>query len=136
MRSVLVLIVAILSGCAGQTLDTNLPYLVGKDVPYAISVLGAPTSVSEFEGTQFVSWSVNQQGTMILPTSNTSTSTSYVGGTSFYGTTTTNGTMQVPVSAFCTITLHARGGTITTWEWRGNEAGCGHFASRLKDLSK
>ena len=133
---VLVLIVAILSGCSGQTLGKNLPYLVGKDVPYAISVLGAPTSVSEFGGTQFISWSVNQQSTMILPTSNTSNSTGYVGGTSVYGTTTTSGTMQVPVSAFCTITLHARGGTITTWEWRGNEAGCSQFASRLKGLSK
>jgi hypothetical protein len=135
MRIFLILTAVILSGCAGQTLNKNLPHLVGKDIQYAINVLGAPSSVSEYGGAQFVSWSVNHQGAMILPTSNTSTTTGYVGTTPVYGTTTTTGTMVVPINAVCTVTLHVQGGTVTRWEWRGNEAGCSQFASRVKSLS-
>ncbi len=136
MRILLILIVLIIFGCAGQTLNKNLPYLMGKNIQYAINVLGAPSNVSEYGGTQFVSWSVNHQGSMILPTSNTSTTTGYVGTMPVYGTTTTMGTMVVPINAVCTVTLHVQGGAITRWEWQGNEAGCSQFASRVQSLSK
>lgn len=135
MRILAVLLAIVLAGCASKVLNENLPHLVGKDIQFAINVLGAPSSVSEFGETRFVSWSVNHRGSMILPTTSTSNTTGYIGSTPVYGSTTSSGTMVVPTSAVCTVTLHVRNETVTRWEWRGNEAGCETFASRVKSLS-
>lgn len=136
LRSLMLVLVVLLSGCAGKTLTKNLPHLVGKDIDYAVGILGAPSKVTEYESTRFVSWSVNHRGSMILPTTNTSTTSGYVGSMPVYGSTTTTGTQVVPTNAVCTVTLHVQSGVVTRWEWRGNEYGCEQFADRVKHLSK
>ncbi len=136
MRLYILGILLVLTGCAGSTLTQNLPYLVGRDIQTAIGVLGAPTGVTEYGEMQFVSWSVNHQGSMIVPTTTTTTTTGYVGTTPVYGSTVSSGTRVVPTNAVCTVTLHVHDQRITNWEWRGNENGCRQFANRVKHLSQ
>ena len=137
MRMIYLFIVTgatLLTGCAGKTLNKNLPGLMYKPASYAVNVLGAPTRVSEYGSTRFLNWSVNQQGSMIMPTTNTSSTVGYIGSNMVYGTTTTYGSMVVPTSAVCSITLHERDDMIVNWEWQGNQYGCSQFASRIDGL--
>lgn len=129
-------VIFVLTGCASKTLTKKLPYLIGKDIDYAISILGAPSKVTRYGDTDFVSWTVSQQGTMILPDYNTITTRGYVDSMPLYGYSTYTGSKVVPVNADCTITLYVQEGTVTGGQWSGNEFGCEYFANVLKQLSE
>ena len=127
----LFLLVISLTSCAtfGQ-MERGLTELQGEDIQTAFNVLGYPSGKQVFGTDTVYYWSVNSSGTLLLPHSTSTYGT--VGTTPVYGTTYS--TQAVPIHYNCLIKIVAdEYGTIKSWEYRGNIAGCEGYIDRLNE---
>ena len=121
--------ILVLAGCVtfGQ-LEEGLNLLGGRSESEVFNALGYPDGKQEIgEETMYI-WSTNR--TMLLP--NTQTTTGYVGGTPFYGTSTTTSTLNLN----CTIKIIFSSGMVKTWQYQGNLGGCEPYINRLNNYFK
>lgn len=101
-----------LSGCSSQVMNSKLPNLVGKEIDYAIDILGEPTTVKRYGNRQVVEWAFTHKGLMfhsgLVP--------------------------QNKRKANCSITLRVKKDIITDWNWEGNDQGCKFYTSRVEKI--
>lgn len=118
----LVLVAALASGCAWNTIQPAMDGLVGKHVDDAIRYLGYPDEDAMLAGHRIISW--YRRDSMTLP--HTSSVTNPYTGTTMSMTSysTANLACQIRVEVDADL-------IIRTWEGNGNEGACAHFASRL-----
>ncbi len=118
-------VVALLCGCATQQLNTGLQTLVGQNIQTAISHLGYPDGQRIVMGDTIYVWSTNRN--VVMPLNTTSTTTGAVGGTPYYGTTSSM--QMVPMAFQCTVQIATTSdGTIKSFQWEGNQGGCQRYA--------
>ena len=110
----MILVVLILTGCASQTLNSKLPLLVGKDIDYAIGILGKPTVTTEFGHLQIVEWNFNHTGDIIQS-----------------GLVAISGNKDK-----CSIKLRVRKNIIQDWDWDGNEKGCKFYSTSVEKIAE
>lgn len=109
----LVCTAALLAGCATAQLDKGLKGLVGQNIDQAVKRLGYPTSERTTLGTKIYTWSTSFGG--VIPSA---TSANTVG--------------VVPVNYACKVELIVdAAGTITDYDWEGDQGGCEGFADRV-----
>lgn len=117
-----------LTGCMTARMNDGLNTMLGKPISYAVGRLGYPDGQREMMGDTLYVWSTNHQA--VLPVYNASSTTGTVGGTPFYGTTSSMGLMRA--QAYCTIQIAVTPqGLIKTYQWNGNPIGCRGYASAL-----
>ena len=130
-----VLVLSMLAGCAFQILDEGLPYLMGKPIDEAVSVLGFPSSKLEMAGSTIYVWDNRYSAAVPIYGTTTTTTTGWVGTTPVYGTTSTPNVTYVPVQHQCQIKLSVdASGFINRWEYFGNQGGCQYYANGVKRL--
>lgn len=133
-KSIGALVLAItLAGCAtfGQ-LEAGLTALIGRPESEAFNALGYPDGKQEFGGDTVYIWGRNQNTTMFMPS--TQTTTAYVGMTPVYATTTS---MQaIPMNYNCTVKIIVANGVIKSWDYSGNLGGCTPYIRRINDYTK
>jgi hypothetical protein len=123
----------LLAGCiTNQAFSERLNTLVGEPIDVAISKLGYPSSERQVAGRHLYVWSVDRNGTILVPQQ------SYANGysTGPFGTTTyqaTATTMQaMPVNYVCEIDFEVdMADRIRSFQFSGNQGGCRPFYSRL-----
>lgn len=119
-------------GCASTYVDAGLNDLLGKNINLAFKVMGYPDAKQEFGGDIIYIWGHSSSSTMFVPQVNTTTG--YVGSNSFTANTYSN--VAVPVNANAKIKIVSdSSGTITGYEWQGNQYGLGVYSNRLKKYS-
>jgi hypothetical protein len=123
----------IFSGCVGSMIENGLNALQNKDVRTAFNVLGYPSGKQDFGSETVYFWSFSESGTQFVP--QTSTTSGSIGTVPVYGTTTYN--QAVPYNYNCQIRLITdKSDRIIMWDYKGNLAGCSHYATRLNDYYK
>ena len=131
----LVLLSALLSSCALQTLKEGLPYLVGQPIESAVNVLGLPNTKMEMAGYTIYEWSNQYSSTIPITQANTTYTSGNAGTTPVYGTTTSYSTNYVLVNNRCRIKLAvSEDDIIQRWEYFGNQGGCQYYANGVKKL--
>jgi hypothetical protein len=131
---------ALLTSCASQALNENLPHLQGKDIYLAIRYLGHPDAETTIAGKKVYIWGHQQSGTYLQTINTPYYGSAYgsAGSLTYQGQTTT----VVPQSYndTCLIKLIAnKKGIIEDWQWKGNEDGCSHYMNamhRIADVVK
>jgi hypothetical protein len=124
-RTSFLLCLLLLAACATQQLNTGLQTLIGHNIREAMSHLGYPDGQREIMGDTIYIWSTNRSG--VLPMNMPATTTGTVGGVPYSGTTTSMA--FVPIAIRCTVQIAvAPDGTIKSYQWEGNEAGCKRYA--------
>ena len=119
-------------GCASTYVDRGLSDLLGKNIQLAFNVMGYPDTKQEFGNKTVYIWGHSSSSTMFVP--QVATTTGYVGGTTY--TANTFGSTLVPINAQAKIKIVAdSSGTITNYEWQGNQYGLGVYSNRLKNYS-
>lgn len=118
----------VMTGCAtfGQ-LEEGMNSLVGRSESEVFHVFGYPDGKQELGGSTVYVWGNNQNTTMFLP--QTTSTTGYVGTTPVYGTTIT--TQAIPMNFQCTIKVGVSSGIVNTWQANGNLGGCEPYIDRL-----
>lgn len=117
-----------LSGCATQQLDRGLQGLLGHNIQEVVAIWGYPDAQREVMGDTVYIWSTNQNVSMPLMTS--STTTGHIGGTPVYGTTSQ--LQFVPMAFACTVQLAVNPDRmIKNYQWEGNQGGCRRYSSRF-----
>jgi len=135
LRVIALLLLSTIAGCALQTLEKGLPYLVGKPIDAAVNVLGFPNSRMDIAGYTIYVWDNRYSSTIPIVSTNTATTTGYVGVTPVYGTTSGTTVNYVPVHYQCQIKLSVdASGLINRWEYFGNQGGCQHYANGVKRI--
>lgn len=135
MRALLVSIVLLVAGCAGQVLNEGLPYLLGKPIHSAVNVLGLPSSRTVMGSYTIYEWTNAHSGTVPISTPNTSYTSGHIGGTALNASTTSYSTNYIPVNYVCSIKLAVDSNeVIQRWEFRGNQGGCQYYANGVKTL--
>jgi hypothetical protein len=123
----------IFSGCVGSMIENGLNALQGRDVRAAFNVLGYPSGKQDFGSEIVYFWSYSDSGTQFVP--QTSTTSGLIGNVPVYGTTTYN--QAVPYNYNCLIRLITdKSDRIIMWDYKGNLAGCSHYAGRLNAYYK
>lgn len=129
MKITVLLLALLTSACATRHLTQGLQGLVGQNIQAAVARLGYPNGQREIMGDTIYVWSINRN--VVLPMTNTTTSSGVVGGTPYYGTTSSPGFM--PMQLACTVQIATTpDGTIKSFQWEGNEAGCRRYASGFR----
>lgn len=119
-------VVLALGGCAQKQLEAGLTSRVGTNVNSLFNTIGMPQQEKTIAGQKVYVWANQQTNTMFMPTT---TTTGYVGMTPY---TATNYT-PMQMNASCVIEVAVDDSNrITRWQFNGNEAGCGPYASRLR----
>jgi len=125
MRNILVLIAALLAGCASIDATIQQKYL-GRHVDEAIRSYGYPTQERHVAGRKVYSWQV--QNSMMVPNYTTSTTTGTVGRYPVYGTTQQYGAPTIHQMS-CQLDLEVDGAEIVSnYSWAGHLGACGLFA--------
>ena len=125
MRYLALMMAVALAGCALEAVRDRMAGYRGQPVSALIDKLGIPTEERVIAGRKVYIWSTSRN--MVLPITNTSTTSGYVGTTPYYGTTTTPSYM--PINANCSIQLTTDSrGVITRYQWEGNQPGCRLYA--------
>jgi hypothetical protein len=126
------LLLMLLSGCASTYVDTGLNDLLGKNIRTAFNVIGYPDSQQKFGSDTVYIWGHSSSSTLYVPQVNTTTG--FVGGNSFAANTYSNS--AVPINANAKIKIIADyTGTISSYEWQGNQYGLAVYSRRLKEYS-
>jgi hypothetical protein len=134
-RLFVVLVLALVSGCAFSTLNKGLPYLTGEHIDAAVNVLGLPNQQMQVGSYTVYVWDNRYSSTIPIYNTTTSTTTGMVGTVPVYGTTTTGTMNYVPVQYQCQIKLQVDSNNIVQrWEYFGNQGGCKYYANRVKRL--
>jgi hypothetical protein len=124
----LIAILAGLSGCLSDQMNKGLSFMVGQNIQYAVARLGYPDAQRTMLGDTIYVWGTSRDVDVPMTTSSSTYGT--VGSTPYSGTT--YGTTFVRANLNCTIQLGTTpDGTIKTWQWNGNMAGCMQYARRL-----
>lgn len=137
-RILLALAIVSLSGCASfSQLDDGLNALVGKPLSTAVDTLGVPNGERVITGRHYVQWGRTSAGFMPMPTNSYTYGTANVGSSYGNYSATTLGTIYVPVSYNCTVTLTVDSNErISDWSYDGNLGGCAPYIERLKNYRK
>jgi len=110
MRYLIIVMVTCLVGCATQELNEGLQQVVGQPIDVLVNDWGYPSEQREIMGQTLYVWT-NDNGVMAMPT--------YGGGA--YAARLT-----------CTIQVAVNDkNIITSYQWSGNNGGCGSFANRI-----
>ncbi|HXJ38439.1 MAG TPA: hypothetical protein VNH18_04120 [Bryobacteraceae bacterium] len=120
-----------LAGCVSvsEKLTADLRPFIGSDIKKLSAWLGYPDSKREMFGDTIYTWSTDHRSTMTLPTFTQTTGD--IGGTPF--SATTQGTEDVPLHFFCTLTVATdEKGIVKNFSFKGNNAGCAKFAKALE----
>lgn len=132
-RPLVLLMAALVSGCAFDTLNKALPYLQGQPLDAAVNALGLPNQQMQIGPYTVYVWDNRYSSTIPIYSTTRSSTTGTVGGVPVYGTTTTGTTNYVPVQYQCQIKLEVDSNNIIRrWEWAGNQGGCQYYANRVK----
>lgn len=121
-RSLIVLMVASVAGCAWNTIQPAMDGLVGKHIDEAIRYLGFPNEDVILAGHRVVSWYVQDS----MPIPHTSSVTNSYTGTSVVMTSYSMANVACQLRVEVDADL-----IIRTWEGNGDEGACARFASRL-----
>lgn len=128
MKLIVAMMALGLSGCMASRMNAGLNSLLGQPVEAAVDRLGYPDGQREMLGDTLYVWSSSHQA--YLPTAQVSTTNGMVGGTPFYGTSTSYGMMGA--QAYCSIQIAVSDGRISHYQWSGNPLGCDSYASLLR----
>lgn len=122
-----------LTGCAtfGQMND-GLRALSKHSEQEAFTVLGYPDGKQEFGRKTIYIWSTHNQSAYLAYTP--SITSGNIGGIPF--STTTNTYSTETIEGECKIKAIVDNGTIESWEYEGNIAGCKWYIKRLNDYMK
>ena len=105
--------------------------MVGYSAERVFDKLGIPDAESEVAGLKFYIWETSNQGSYSVPQYNTGTVYSPSGYPVTYSYTTYN---QFSYNHFCKLRVFVNSlDIITTYDFEGNEGGCGVFASQLSE---
>jgi hypothetical protein len=106
----------------------GLSALEGQNISAAVNKLGYPQNQETIMGNTVFTWGSSQD--VSLPVTTYSTTTGYVGGTSYSGTTAN--TSYENDNFNCTIQIAVdSGGDIIHTQWSGNIGGCMHYSREL-----
>lgn len=134
MKSLILILALAITGCATfSSMEKGLDKLNGKNISEAFQLLGYPSGKQTFGQDTVYVWSNNQQGTMYMP--QTATTSGLVGNTYYSGQTSYN--QAVPVNYNCEIKIVAtESGTIKNWQYNGNRGGCSNYISTLSKYAE
>lgn len=135
MKTFLLSVLLLVSGCAGQILNDGLPYLLGKSIHSAVNVLGLPSAKTTIGNYTIYEWTNAHSAVVPLTTPSTTYTAGNVGSTSVNASSTSYNTNYIPVNNVCTIKLAVNSDDIIyRWEFRGNQGGCQYYANGVKTL--
>ena len=135
MKKFIIGFLLLVTGCAFQTLNDGLPYLVGKPIDSAVDVLGLPSRKMEIGNYTVYEWSNQYSTTIPITTPNTTYTSGNVGTSSINMSSTSYNTNYIPVNNICSIKLSVNGlNIIQRWEWKGNQGGCQYYSNGVKRL--
>ena len=122
-------------GCALQTLEDGLPYLVGKPIDSAVDVLGLPSSKMTIGKYTVYEWTNENSATIPMTMPSTSFTSGNLGTSSINTSTTSYSTSYIPVNNVCVIKLSVDDNEIINrWEFKGNQGGCQYYTDGIKRL--
>ncbi len=114
---------------AGPVIDMRLGQMQGQPVTVAFNKLGYPTGESQVAGQYFYYWS--NTGTVLVPTTVTTSGVAFVGKkTVSYDQTTTGPDQVVPVACSIRVFVDQRN-IITAHDYTGNQEACAAYAQKL-----
>jgi hypothetical protein len=132
MKTMTLLVVLLVGGCAFGTFDKELPKFVGTPIDSLVAQLGFPNAEQTIMGRTVYTWRSDMTYTSMTPVS--TTGTGYVGGRMVPVTVTSTSYVPRTSNLACTIraVVDARNGTIESVDYEGNNGACLSYASRLK----
>ena len=135
MKKFIIGLLLLVSGCAFQTLNDGLPYLVGKPIDSAVNVLGLPSREMMVGDYTIYEWSNQYSTTIPITTQNTTYTSGNVGTSPVNMSSTSYNTNYKTVNNVCSIKLSVNSlNIIQRWEWRGNQGACQYYANGVKRL--
>ena len=119
-----------LTGCTTSIsmLKSDLPKLLGQDIKVAVTRIGYPDGQREMLGDTLYIWSTDHEG--LVPAVNTAATFGSLAGLHFSGVATSVGVARARY--YCAIQLATnKDGSITHWQFQGNQGGCNVYAYAL-----
>ena len=127
-------LLVVISGCAFQVLDEELPKYTGRNADRLIDILGLPDEEQRIAGRTIYVWHAQNSGIYTIPQYNTGTVTSYGPyGPAFgsYGYTTYQ-THHDNYSCEIKVSVTPKN-IIDHIEYEGQQGACAMFARQLKN---
>ena len=128
-RMVVAAILAVLvSGCASEIIQEEMTAMIGYPAEEVFLELGLPDAESRVAGRKFYVWNTQASGSYSIPQQHTGTIQGAYGPSTYTYTTF----QQQQYHHFCNLRVFVDSQErVTTFDFEGNEAGCGTFADLL-----